>query len=99
MGRPAPNSPWPSNLGDDAVNTWIRDRDANRSTDELLAAYDTSSERLAALVRALPAEDFDDAALSRWLEIPPGATPGVDDFFAHLHHEHEPAVRSWLAGR
>jgi hypothetical protein len=96
-GRHTPADPWPSALtDDDAINAWIRDRDLDRSVDDLLADYDRSFERLAAVTAALP----DDVLTA------PGRFPWMGDIafvdaplFGHLHEEHEPAVRRWLRSR
>ena len=93
-GREIPPAPWPGELDDDdGINAWIRERDAHRSVDDLLADYDHSFDRLAAVVAALP----DDALTAR------GRFPWMGDdalveapLFGHLHDEHEPAVREWL---
>src|SRR4051794_5200544 len=50
-GQSDPPNPWPAELdeasdGDDAINDWIRAQDARRSTEELVADYDASYERL-----------------------------------------------------
>src|SRR5262245_32043991 len=50
-GLPEPLAPWPSELkDDDPINEWIRERDRARSLDDVLADYDHSFDRLAAVV-------------------------------------------------
>ena len=97
-GRPEPAAPWPSNLtDDDPINAWIRERDRSRSLDDVLSDYDRSFDRLAAVIKALP----DDALMTpghfKWF----GDSTALIDapLFGHLHEEHEPAIREWLASR
>ena len=93
-GEPEPAPPWPAGLGDDddVINDWIREQDAGRSPEELVAAYDHSFDRLIAAIEAVPGEQLTDPAAFPWLE-----GPLVDaDFTGHLHEEHVPSVRAWL---
>ena len=86
-------APWPEELQeDDDINAWIREHDAGRSTEEILADYAGSFDRLADAIEALPPE----AAR--------GPFPGTDsgpileaDFLGHLHDEHLPTIQAWLA--
>jgi len=95
-GEPAPPDPWPAGLDDDdAVNDWIRAQHRDRSPVQLVSDYDASYDRLVAIIEALP-----EAKLTRPV---PDAIPGNEealveiDFTGHLHDEHVPAVRAWLA--
>lgn len=96
-GEPIPAPPWPAALDDDdRVNAWFQDRDRDRPLDDVLADYDASFERLAAALEALPGAVAHDADALPWA----GGTPAVDiDFTDHLHAEHLPNVRAWLASR
>ena len=93
-GEAEPAPPWPSELGDDddVINDWIREQDAGRSPDELVAAYDRSYDRLAAAIDAVPRDKLTDPTAFPWLE----GTLVDADFTSHLHEEHVPAVRAWL---
>ena len=94
-GQPEPPPPWPSELDDDdVINDWIREQDAGRSPEELVAAYDRSFDRLVAAIDAVAEDKLTDPDAFPWLE-----GPLVDaDFTGHLHDEHVPAVRAWLDG-
>ncbi len=60
----------------------------------MLADYDSSFERLAAALEALPEGVLTDPNYFGWT----GGTPIIEgDFLGHLHDEHVPAVREWLA--
>jgi hypothetical protein len=98
-GEPVPQQPWPAELADDdyeAINAWFQERDRDRSLDDVLAAYDGSFERLAAAIEALPEAVAEDPKGLPWA----GGEAAVDlDFTEHLHAEHVPSVRAWLADR
>jgi hypothetical protein len=90
---PAPA--WPNQLTeDDEINDWIYVRNRNRPLQRVLADADLSFKRLAAAVRALPEEDLTTPGRFSWLD---GAALVHTDFFGHLHAEHEPSIRAWLA--
>ena len=93
--EPEPAAPWPSQLeGDDPINDWIREQDAGRSPERLVADYAASYDRLAAAIDALPEQQLTDPDAFEWL-----GEPLVEvDFTGHLHEEHVPAVRAWLDG-
>jgi hypothetical protein len=96
-GEADPPAPWPAELdADDPINAWIRDHDRDRSSEELIADYDASFERLAAAIEALPEPLFEDPAAFPWMA---GTAVRDSDFTSHLHEEHAPLVREWLAGR
>ncbi len=94
-GRETPPDPWPAELDDDdAINDWIQEQSRGRSTHDVLEAIDTSHDRLAAVLAAVPESRLVDPAGL------PGAegTPAVEvDWVSHWHVEHEPSVRAWLA--
>ena len=90
-----PPPPWPSHLTvDDEINAWIYERQRDRPLPEVLAEADASFERLAAAVAALPEEELTTPGRFAWME---GKPLVAGDFFGHLHEEHEPAIRAWLA--
>lgn len=100
-------TPWPSDLATDdeshdeisAINAWIYDRERNRSLADVLAEAEATFPRLRAAVAALAEDELRDPARFPWLE---GQALGdaivSGDYFGHLHEEHEPDVRAWLAG-
>jgi hypothetical protein len=96
-GEPVPAQPWPAELADDdyeAINAWFQVRDRDRSLDDVLADYDGSFERLATAIEALPEAVAEDPNGLPWA----GGAAAVDlDFTEHLHEEHVPSVRAWLA--
>lgn len=104
-GEPEPPPRWPAELTDDdsygtfKINAWLQAQGRNQSVTDVLADAATSYDRLGAVVQRLSPGDLVDGARFPWLEgdaLGPALVDG--SFFAHLHEEHEPAVREWLAG-
>ena len=95
--RPDPAPPWPHWMDDDdAINAWIQERSDGRSTREVLDAIDASYDDLAAALGALPPEVLSDPRAIPWL----GGQAAADiDWLSHLHEEHLPSIREWLATR
>jgi hypothetical protein len=94
-GEPDPAPPWPPALDDDGpINDWIRQHDADRAPEQLVADYDASYDRLIAAIEAVPDAMATDPDAFPWLE---GPLPDAD-FTSHLHDEHVPDVRAWLNG-
>ena len=96
-GRPEPAPPWPADLeGDDEVNPWIREQHLNRPVREVLDDVDQSYVRLAKAIDSLPVEMVVEPDVFPWLE---GESVAQVELFGHLHDEHEPSIREWLATR
>lgn len=90
-----PPTPWPATLTeDDEINAWIYEQNRDRPLREVLADADAQFERLSAAVAALPEGDATTPGRFVWLE---GRALVDGDFFGHLHEEHEPSIRAWLA--
>jgi hypothetical protein len=95
-GREAPAPAWPSELeGDDSINDWIQAQSDGRSVRAVLDDVDRSYERLAVAIAALP----EDLVTRRDLPGMEGASLAETDLFGHLHDEHMPSIRAWLAAR
>lgn len=97
-GETPPPTPWPAELGEDdeVINEWFQARDRDRSIDDVVADYDSSFERLAAAIEALPESVAHDPNGLPWTE----GTAAVDiDWTEHLHDEHMPDTRAWLAAQ
>lgn len=96
---PGANSPtrWPASLEtDDEINAWIHEQHRDRPLADVLADVDNSYERLARLIETMPEDDVTTPGRFDWLE---GQALVDADFFGHLHEEHEPSIRDWLATR
>ena len=98
-GRPTPPSPWPTDLaGDDAINDWIQERGRARPVREVLADVDRSYQRLADAIASLPDDFVTHLDTIPWLEAKT-LTEVKANLFSHLHEEHMPSIRAWLATR
>jgi hypothetical protein len=99
QGRAEPRSPWPSGLDDDdSINDWIQQRGSTRSVRDVLADVDQSYQRLADAIASLPEEIVTDPDAFSWLEHR-SLKEQKANLFSHLHDEHMPSVRAWLAAR
>jgi len=104
-GQPEPASPWPAELGtgdDDEqverINAWIYEQNKDRLLTEVLEESREGYARLAAIVGMMSEEELNDPARFPALGgAALGPALGSGDFFGHLHEEHEPAIRTWLA--
>jgi hypothetical protein len=96
-GEPDPPNPWPAELelddDDEAVNRWIHDHHVGRSPVLLVADYDASYDRLVAIIENLPEDRLMEPNALAWA----GGALVDADFTGHLHEEHVPSVRAWLA--
>ena len=99
-GGQEPAPPWPTELEDDdasgteAINDWIRRRDAGRAPEELIEAYAASYDRLIAAIEAIPESRQADPDAFPWIEGPLVEA----DFTSHLHDEHIESLHAWLDG-
>lgn len=94
-GDPTPPPPWPAELDDDdRINAWIQQASAGRPLDDVLADYDSTFDRLADVLETIPEDVLADPRAFSWT----GGEPLLDgDFTSHLHDEHLPSIREWLA--
>ena len=99
--EPAP-PPWPADLDDDtdegveAINRWIYEQNQDRPAAEILSASREQFRRTRAAVAAIPEDELVTPARFPWLGGAPLCAV-LDGSFEHLHEEHEPAIRAWLA--
>ena len=95
--REAPPPPWPGDLDDDdPINAWFQARSDGRSVRAVLDDVDRSYERLANAIAALPEEMVTRRDALPWME---GESFAETNLFGHLHDEHMPSIRAWLATR
>jgi hypothetical protein len=93
-GQPDPPNPWPAELeDDDRINEWIRDHHAGRSPAELVGDCDAAYDRLVEVIETTSDEKLMDPEAIPWV----GSALVDVDFSGHLHDEHVPTVRAWLA--
>ena len=109
QGTPSPPSAWPiapeategdtpkAEVATQAVNAWIHERNAGRTTEQLLAEADLQWTVLRALVEIMPDRLLTDAAAFPKMGGASFAARVVDGaFFSHFRVEHEPGIRAWL---
>ena len=94
--EPEPPPPWPAHLQtEDEINAWIYESNQGRSVREVLDETHQVFQQLLAVIEGLP----DGVLIEQewhlvWLDdkrFPAG------EFFDHLHDDHEPDIRAWLA--
>ncbi len=103
-GEAPPPPPWPDDLSDEtdegieAINRWIYERNRDRPAADILAESREQFRRMRAAVEAVPEADLVTPGRFPWLGGEP-LSAVLDGSFGHLHEEHEPAIRAWLAGQ
>lgn len=102
-GEEPPSPPWPTGLseetdeGIDRINDWFYERSKDRPLADVLAEAREQVAQLRMAVAALPERDLFEPGRFAWMRgqaLGPGIVGGS---FGHLHEEHEPANRAWLA--
>jgi hypothetical protein len=96
--RPAP-PPWSAHVGEDDtqdINDWIYKTSRNQPLQEVLDTYTQSFQHMRDAVAALSDQDLTERGRYNWLEGEPLAAV-ITASFEHLHEEHEPLLRAWLA--
>jgi hypothetical protein len=100
--EPSP-PPWPADLDDntdegvEAINRWIYERNRDRPAADVLAESREQFRRMRAAVAATPEDELMTPGRFPWLGGAP-LSAVLDGSFGHLHEEHEPDIRAWLAG-
>jgi hypothetical protein len=102
-GQPEPPPPWPADSTSDddevdEINDWLHEVNRDRLLGEVIGESRESYARLAEIIQLLPDEVLSDPDRFPGLEgqaLGPAIVNG--DYFGHLHEEHEPAIRRWLA--
>jgi hypothetical protein len=100
-GEPEPPPPWPGSLTtDEAIGAWLHERDRDLPASAVLAAYLDTFARLRAAVLALPDDALTDPDYFPWMNGESVAASMLDrSWFDHLHVEHEPDLRRWIASQ
>lgn len=94
--------PWPAELGDgevdyESVNQWIYQKNRETSLDDIAQEARETFDRLTAAVSALAEDDLlSPGRFSQVTEDPIGPAI-VGGIASHVHDEHEPDLRAWLA--
>lgn len=97
-----PPMPWPDDLnyetdeGVEAINRWLHARNRDRPAADILAESREQFARMRAAVETISEENLVTPGHFPWLGGEP-LSAVLDGSFDHLHVEHEPALRAWLA--
>jgi hypothetical protein len=101
-GAPEPPPPWPAELTesetDDEINEWIYAKNRDRPLADTLEESRNSYQRLADAIASFTEEELNDPHRFAWMDgtaMGPALVDGA--LFDHLHEEHEPGIRRWLA--
>lgn len=99
LGKGDAAAPWPNGLaGDDEINDWIRESSRSLTTEQVLRDHAQTYRHLRCVIEEMPDEVLANPGRFPWLEGEALADSIVSGrYFAHLHEEHEPDVRSWLS--
>ena len=94
---------WPADFSDetdegvDQINDWLQAHYRDQPAEAVLGEAREQFGRMRAAVEALSEEDLNSPGRYPWLgDVPLLAV--VEGSLEHLHEEHEPALRTWLAG-
>lgn len=102
--EPAP-PPWPAEFDEETdeglerINGWMYERNKDRSLADVLAESRQQFRQMGEVVAALPEPDLMEPGRFPWMwtEDRPLGPANLSSSFGHLHEEHEPAIRAWLA--
>lgn len=95
----SPAPPWPIALEtDDEINDWIYETNRDRSGNDVLRESLEQFDRLRDIVQSFPEGDLAEPMRFEWMEGQSLGSAILDgSYFGHLHEEHEPDIRKWLA--
>jgi hypothetical protein len=98
-GQPVAPAPWPAGLDTDAtINAWIYERNKDRPLPDILQDSNKTWQRFEDAVQKLPERSLVEPGYFEWMDGN-ALSVVVHSFFEHIHEEHEPSIRSWLAGK
>ena len=96
-----PAQAWPSDMDDandddvERINDWLQEQQRKMPLEAVLRDADASFTRLADAVRQVPEDDL--TTLGRFFWVSDGRSLADAELFGHIHEEHEPDIRAWLA--
>lgn len=95
----SPSPPWPIALeSDDEINNWIYGNNRDRSANDVLRESRELFDRLWDIVQSFQEGDLSEPMRFEWMDGQAlGAAILDGSYFSHLHEEHEPDIRKWLA--
>jgi hypothetical protein len=97
-GQTASSQFWPMGWDEERdlekINQWIYEENRDRTLQDVLNESRQQYRHLRELMRALPEEELLTPNRYAWME---GGSLADLAEFGHLHEEHEPVLRQWLA--
>lgn len=101
QGKPDPVPPVdPDSETEDEMNAAFYAANRDRPVHDVLSESRATFARLKGVVTKFSADDLSDPNRFEWMDgeaLGPAIVGG--SYFGHLHEEHEPEIRAWLAGR
>lgn len=97
-----PPLPWPKTADEDtdegieAINTWMYQRNRDRPAAEIIEETREQFQRMRSAVELMSEETLITPGRFPWLDGEPLCAI-LEGSFGHLHEEHEPSIRAWLA--
>ena len=98
LAAPAWAADLPNADDDDVINDWIYQQSRDRPLTEVLDEASRQFDQMRELVAALPEDALLTPGRYEWMGGAPLAATVLSSF-GHLHEEHDPTLRAWLAGR
>lgn len=82
----------------DVINQGIYDANKDHSLDEVLNDSRAFWQQFEDLIGALPERDLMEEGRYSWMKGRALGLASLEDTASHIHEEHEPNIRQWLAG-
>jgi len=96
--RGDPPAEHPSQRDVQVINQWIYYTNRDRPIEDVLRDVATVWQEFESALAAFDEQDLMEPGRFAWLDGQALGPYALDDFLKHLHDEHEPAIRGWLAG-
>jgi hypothetical protein len=93
--RPVPH---PNQSDVQIINDWMYQTNRDRPLNDVLRDAQAVWQQFGAALEAMPERDLAEPGRFDWLDDQALGSRSVEDFIGHLHEEHEPLIRAWLAG-
>ncbi len=101
-GHAPDDRPWPAQFNEDEnldeINDWFQQTHRERTLQQEIDEYRHSFQRIRDAVTALDERDLFEPGRFAWIDGH-ALVAVITATFEHLHEEHEPPLRAWLAQR
>ena len=89
--------PHPDQRDVQVINQWTYLTNRDRPLPDVLRDAQAAWQQFEAALQAIPEQDLAESGRFDWLDGQALGPRFVEDFMTHLHEEHEPLIRKWLA--